>query len=448
MPRLPPSSAAVAFLVVWLGFFTALQWSVVRYRLGIVIVLTSATVLLAVALVRRWRLSVLPRPVLAAAIVGAAVVAQAVPFFSHAAPGDRRLLAHVVSGACLLCAAVLLAFGRRAARAATTVAGAGVIAWTALAVALVPAPRIDVWVTLQQAADGLAHGRDAYTMVWHDSPGIQDAFTYLPWTSVLLAPGRWLAGDVRWALLVALLVGLACTAAMGLPRRRGQGRRPDGEPAESAVALSCGAATLLALAPGSVTQAEQAWTEPLLFACLAGWALLVRRGHAWWAVLPLALGCASKQHLALLLPVLACWPAFGWRRTVATGGLAGVLVLPWFVASPAAMWHDTVSLLVTFHPIRFANTWFITSLNELGRTPPFWLTGLVVLGVLGSACWAVHRRRPDLPELLGWLALLLLVANLVNKQAFYNQFWLVGALVALAVAASGSPDHPSRGATS
>jgi len=27
------------------------------------------------------------------------------------------------------------------------------------------------------------------------------------------------------------------------------------------------------------------------------------------------------------------------------------------------------------------------------------------------------------------LGLLLLVANLVNKQAFYNQFWLVGALV-------------------
>ena len=37
-------------------------------------------------------------------------------------------------------------------------------------------------------------------MTWQDSPGIQDAFTYLPWTTVLLAPGRWLGGDVRWAL--------------------------------------------------------------------------------------------------------------------------------------------------------------------------------------------------------------------------------------------------------
>ena len=37
-------------------------------------------------------------------------------------------------------------------------------------------------------------------------------------------------------------------------------------------------------------------------------------------------------------------------------------------------------------------------------------------------------------ELLRWLALVLAVANLVNKQAFYNQFWLVGALVAASLA--------------
>ena len=36
-------------------------------------------------------------------------------------------------------------------------------------------------------------------------------------------------------------------------------------------------------------------------------------------------------------------------------------------------------------------------------------------------------------ELLRWAALLLLVANLVNKQAFYNQFWLSLALVAVSL---------------
>ncbi|WP_426560848.1 glycosyltransferase 87 family protein [Angustibacter sp. McL0619] len=404
-----------------------------RYRFAIVLVLTSAAVLLVTALLRRWRLTSMPLPVLAGTVLVSGLVAEAVPFFSHADAGDRRLLAHVVAATCLLAAAMLLVPGPRGRTLSAGVATVGVVAWTATAIALVPAPRIDVWVTLQQAADGLANGRNMYTMTWHGSPGIQDAFTYLPWTAVLLAPGRWLFGDVRWALLAAMLVGLGCLVALG--------RRRDRTGRTSSLALA--AATMLALAPGSVTQAEQAWTEPLLFALIAAWALLVHRGHAWWAVLPLALGCASKQHLVLLLPVLACWSLFGWRRSLATAAAAGGLVLPWFLASPQDFWHDTVSLLVSFHPIKFANTWFIAAQTELGRTPPFWLTGLVVLGVLALACVVVRRRQPDLGELLGWVALVLLVANLVNKQAFYNQFWLVGSLVALAIAASPAAESPA-----
>ena len=436
MPRLSPVAAAACLLAAWLGYFTALQWSVVRYRLGIVVVLSSAAVLLATALVRRWQPTTLPRPMLAAALAVAAVVAEVVPFFSHADAGHRRVLAHLVAGASVLAAASLALPGRRGRALSAAVAVAGVVVVAVATVVVVPSPRIDVWVTLQQAADGLAHGQNIYAMTWHDSPGIQDAFTYLPWTAVLLAPGRWLAGDVRWALLVALLVGLACTALLA-PRAGSAPAAAEGAPPSARMSsLSLGAVALLALAPGAVTQAEQAWTEPLLFACLAGWALLVQRDRAWWAVLPLALGCASKQHLALLLPVLACWPAFGLRRTLATAGVTGALVAPWFLVSPSDFWHDTVALLVSFHPIRFANTWFIAARTELGWTPPFWLTGLVVLTVLVGACVAVRRRRPALPELLAWLALLLLVANLVNKQAFYNQYWLVGALVAMAVAAS------------
>ncbi len=450
MPRQIRDLVPYAVGAGWLSYFTALQWSVVRYRLGIVVVLTSAAVLLAVGLARRFRPRTDSDGALAGVLLSVAAVSELVPFFSHAPPTDRRLLAHTMAGTAVVAAVCLLAGSRLLARrdgsgpglaggrwsvgpgraGAALVTVVGLVTWSTLAIRLVPSPRIDVWVILQQAADGMADGANPYTMVWRDSPGVQDAFTYLPWTAVLLAPGRWLGGDVRWALLVMMVLGLICLVALS-------GR--SGDPAARGRAL--GAAVLLATAPGSITQAEQAWTEPLLFACLAAWALLVRRGRAWWAVLPLALGCASKQHLVLLLPVLACWAGFGWRRSVATGGLAGALVLPWFVAAPAAFWNDTVSLLVSFHPIRFANTWFIAAQTELGRTPPFWLTGLVVLGTLVTACLAVRRRRPGLSELLCWLALVLLIANLVNKQAFYNQFWLVGALIALAVAAAeGAPE--------
>ena len=109
-------------------------------------------------------------------------------------------------------------------------------------------------------------------------------------------------------------------------------------------------------------------------------------------------------------------------------------MLPWVVADAGAFLGDTVTTLLTFHPIKFANTWYLYALNEHGVTLPFWVTGAAMVGVVAVAAYAVWRRRPGVDELLRWLALVLAVANLVNKQAFYNQFWLVGALVAASLA--------------
>jgi hypothetical protein len=296
-------------------------------------------------------------------------------------------------------------------------------------------PRIDVWVTLQQAADGIAHGKDIYSLNWTGSPGVQDAFTYLPFTALLLAPGRWLAGDVRWALVVVTLLGVLAVRLLGEPV-------PGEKASASARRAAAGAAILVLLLPGTATQVEQAWTEPLLMACLAGWALGVRRGNDWLAIGCFALGLASKQHLTVLLPILAAWPRFGPRRTLITAVLGGLFVLPWFIASPGDMWHDTVTVLVNFQPLVFADTLYIAAVNDLSWTPPFWLTGLAVLAMLVAGVVTVRRRDPELAVVLRWFALMLFVANLVNKQAFYNQYWLVAALVVMsfAVPARGRAD--------
>jgi hypothetical protein len=199
------------------------------------------------------------------------------------------------------------------------------------------------------------------------------------------------------------------------------------------------------LLPGTTTQVEQAWTEPLLLGCLTGAVLAMargRRGHGLVAVLLLALALASKQHVWLLLPVLAAWPRFGPRRALAAAGTAAALVLPWVVIDPAAIWHDTVQLLVDFPPLRFADTLYIAVLNEWGVRLPFWLTGAAVLSTVTAVALTVRRRDPSAGALLRWCALVLLVANLVNKQAFYNQYWLVAGLVLLSWAAGGAvPPH-------
>ena len=442
-------SQATAFAVAWLVYFTALQWSVVRYRIPIVAALTLSTLALAWW---QWRGRdvVLGRTPVVVMLAGSALATLSVPLFSYLAPTGLAVATTVLVAAPLGCATLLWAKDVRAALAAGCLALLAYAGCAATAVISSPRPRIDVWVTLQQAADGLARGENFYAMSWSGSPGIQDAFTYLPWTAVLLSPGRWWFGDVRWALAFWTVVGLVGVWSLARGARLPDAGHPTNEVTGRGWVWTGAAVTaLLVFAPGTLTQLDQAWTEPLLLAGLVWWAVLVQRGKTWWAVVPLALACASKQHLALLLPVLLVWRPFGWQRTVATGALTGVLLAPWFLASPSDFLHDTVTLLVSFHPIRFANTLYLLALNTFGVTLPFYVTGVVVLGTLAAVCWAVWRRQPGLAPVLRWLALVLLVANLVNKQAFYNQFWLAGALVVVSLALTRPPTSagsaPSRG---
>ena len=74
-------------------------------------------------------------------------------------------------------------------------------------------------------------------------------------------PGRWVAGDVRWAVLFWSLVLFAGLWALARGR------------VERAAAVTA----VLVLAPGTLTQVDQAWTEPVLAALIVWWAVLVRR---------------------------------------------------------------------------------------------------------------------------------------------------------------------------
>lgn len=466
MPPRPSQSQATAFAAAWLTYFLALQWSVVRYRVLIVLVLTACAAGLALWQWRRPTVDVTPQAA-TGMLAGSALATLVVPLFSYLdATGLAVATTALVVGP-LVAAALLWSGHERAALPALVTSVTAYAVAGATAVVSDPAPKIDVWVTLQQASDALARGESFYEVSWTGSPGIQDAFTYLPFTTVLLAPGKWLAGDVRWALLAWTLVAAAGVWVLATRRSHAAYRSVPGSgpvPGTGAVAgtapgprwRAAAVVALLLFTPGTLTQVDQAWTEPLLLAGLVWWAVLVGRGSeraTWWAVVPLALACASKQHLAVLLPVLLVWRPFGVRRTLATGALTGLLIAPWFLAGPADFLHDTVTLLVSFPPLKFANTLYLLAFNTFGVTLPFWVTGLVVLGTLGAVVAVVWRRQPSLAEVLRWLALVLLVANLVNKQAFYNQFWLAGALVvvSLAVAAqpvlTRSPDGAGRTAT-
>lgn len=423
------TTGTVAFVVVWLASLAAMQWSVVRFRVLIVLVLLGATAALWVWIARRSAVRLGPALVGAIA-AGTAATTLLVPVFTYASDPARTWILVGHAAGVLAAAAVLVAASRRPGVAGPAVA-VGLVALThagigAMAVRHSPAPRIDVWVVLQQASEALAAGENLYARPWTDSPGISDAFTYLPWTAVLLSPGRLLLGDVRWALLGWSLLGMVGLWLLAGPSRW----------------AGAAGAMMVYLAPGTLTQLDQAWTEPLLFTLIVWWAVLVQRGHAWWGVVPLALACASKQHLALVMPLLFLWRGFGPARTTATVGLAAALVAPWVARDPQAFLHDTVTLLVEFPPIRFANTLHLLAVNVLEIAPPFWLTGLVVAAALGAGLWAVRHPAADLAWVLRICAAVLLTASMVNKQAFYNQFWLVAALVAASLVVESARRDP------
>ncbi len=304
-----------------------------------------------------------------------------------------------------------------------------------------PAPRIDVWHLLQISSRGLVDGRDLYRQRWapnaaaHQAAGggLLDVYPYLPGSSVLLAPFRLLAGDVRYGLLAASALAALFIRRLALAG----GARADGGPdgSDPAGVAAIGAPLLVLVFPESTYALQQSWTEPLLVAALAGMVWAVATGHTRLAVLALAVGLASKQHIALLLPVAAAWPAFGPRRTVAAAGLAAAAVAPWVIAGPRDFWHDAVVTNLNY-PVLDDSLSLPGWLHHFGLDPGF---GLTVVGLV-LAYGLAWRARGTATGFAAGSALVVVALDLTNKQTFFNHYTLAMGLVAVALAT-----HPGSG---
>lgn len=283
-----------------------------------------------------------------------------------------------------------------------------------------PRPHIDVWYLLQDSTRGLAEGRNMYHQVWPDSTGLYAVYPYLPITSVLLAPFRWLFGDVRYGLLLAALLASFAT------------RRLAGAAVPALLPL------LILLAPKSTFALQQSWTEPLLVAALAGMVLAMHSGHTRWAVAAFALALATKQHMVLLIPLAIWWPAFGLRRTAAAAAIAAALVAPWVVADPVAFFHDAVYANLALD-VQTRSLGLPSLLVRHGVTTSF----LFTLAALVAA-YSLIRRRRLVANGSGFAlagALVFWTLDLTNKQAFFNHYTLPMALIVIAIAAA-TGDRP------
>ncbi|SNQ45527.1 PMT family glycosyltransferase, 4-amino-4-deoxy-L-arabinose transferase [Frankia canadensis] len=303
-----------------------------------------------------------------------------------------------------------------------------------------PEPRIDVFHLLQVSAAGLPHGADMYRQQWAPSRaeygvrGLFDVYPYLPWTSVLLAPFRLLLGDVRYGLLAALALAAACT-------RRLMGAARPGASGRGAGMAAAVLPLLVVIFPESMYALQQSWTEPLLVACLAVAVLAARGGRGWVALVAFALALAAKQHVVLLLPVAAAWPAFGVRRAAGAAGLAALLVAPWVLAGPRDFVDDAIWTNLHYQVLA-------ESLSVPGWAAHFGLAlgfgpALVALVAAYAAAW---RARGDAAGFCLGAALVTATAALMNKQTFFNHYTLpMGLLVLAAAALAAAPSEHGNG---
>ncbi|HTZ43915.1 MAG TPA: hypothetical protein VMB79_08615 [Jatrophihabitans sp.] len=310
-----------------------------------------------------------------------------------------------------------------------TVLGALAVAEFAI-VACSGRPAIDVWQIFQQASAGLFHGVNAYATSYTGIPAGQtaDCFNYLPATLLSSWPGWAALHDVRYSEVAVLLLGWGVLAGT-LTRRA-----PDAEHRLRALTLVALAVSLV----GTLRVGQQAWNESLLLGFLLLGTSALATGRTLWAVLLVGLALATKQHIALLLPVLACWPRFGWRRAAGSAGVAAAISAPWLIWNFARFKGCTVDFFV--HGVaRF------DSISLWHFVPSPIAAGVTVLAVLAGYL-LVYRWVPRTTGgLLIGSAVVLYAFDLFNKQSFENQWWFVCQLLlcGLAFAAAGGtePDH-------
>ena len=409
--RLDP---AAWYLLAWALLGLAISMNNGAYLPRAVALLTAAAALTAGAC---WRLQQARgqtfldiRPAASAAAAVALVVAVVYDPGLYGTGNVLQLSRWATTGAAALALVTCLAdrwLSRVAAVAAlalSTVAGG-------LMIRASPTPRIDVWYILTVGATKTAQGHNIYTSCW---PGNPDPLTdcvypYLPMTTVAQLPFR-LLGDIRYSYIAALLLAAAALfALLGW---------------EAAVPVA-----LLFASPKLTFLLEQAWTEPLLLAALCVMVAATVRGHQTTAILAFAFALACKQHMVLLIPLAAVWPRFGIRRTALSVLLAGALVLAWLVPDPTAFIQDAWDFNLHLPP-RADSLSFYTTAVLLGITPHFAVVVVMTAAVIAVCAFRLPRTATGF---VAGATATQFVFDLLNKQTFFNHWWLVSGLLLLTI---------------
>ena len=164
--------------------------------------------------------------------------------------------------------------------------------------------------------------------------------------------------------------------------------------------------------------------------CAATAALWSRAGGRIPAArLAVSLFLGAKQYGAICLVALWCGRRFGLRDTVWAVGLAGVVALPFLLWDPANLIRGVV-LVPLFNPFRLDA---LSVPAAVARWTGVRLPAALAFLAMAAVVLFALRRGPGRSggeARLG--AAMYLAFFLLNKQAFFSYYWLVGVLLCLA----------------
>jgi hypothetical protein len=298
-----------------------------------------------------------------------------------------------------------------------------------------PSPLIDVFVFQRDSAAALREGSNPYSITFPNIYGNSEFYgpnlvvdgrlmfgaPYPPLSLLLSSVGEVIAGDVRYAQLIAMTLAGALMAAT----------RPG--------PVGGLAAAVYLFTPRTFFVLEQSWTEPFLVLFLAA--------TVWCAVrcprvtpYALALFLAVKQYAVLGLPLAALLvhPPWTFTRIKPLVGrallVAAAVSLPLALLDPAAFVRSVVTL--QFHqPFRANALSYLTLMaGPDGHAPVGAAAAFLAAAIVaGLALWRAPRSPAGFA--LG-LSATFLVFFCLNKQAFCNYYFFVIGALCIAVAAS------------
>jgi hypothetical protein len=299
-----------------------------------------------------------------------------------------------------------------------------------------PAPAIDVHIFQRDAITALRHGTNPYGLTFANiygdgafyGPGmavrgrLHFGYPYFPMSLLLAMPGQLLAGDHRYAQLMALELA---AVLMALTRPKGFGAI---------------AAILFLTTPRIFFVLEQSWTEPFVVLGLTAVVFVAVRQAP---IVPWLFGLfiGLKQYLVLAIPgaLMLVRDARELLGFFGKSFIAGSAVtLPFVLWNPQAFWKSVVALQF-YQPFRVEALSYLSWWTLRDHSAPS--AGVAFFAASAATVLALWRLPRTPAGFAFTIALTFFAFFAFNKQAFCNYYFAVIGAFAVTLAACVTPEE-------